>query len=537
MPEIRQILLIPQERYWDWVQAVRDYAVHFGITMTPDPESAGRFCAKGHTVSVIDFPAAWPYDVETWFYEHYPAVVLDLLSVSNPESLQELLDQRVADENRFGRGQSLRLHWPTNYPVITQRFGANPQYYRRFGLPGHEGVDIRALPNTPIYACAPGRVYLVSTNAYQAYGVHVRIRHTGGYKTLYAHLVRSLVKEGDLVTAGQEIGLADSTGNSTASHLHLTLKREGATERGETIYPSDIIDPTPFLQMPGDADQLPEWQPGKCLIGVHGRADGPLMDADYSALKTARVEAVKLIVNAQPSNVDRCREINPDCFFLARLFADFRDGREVKPEAFAEWQKPDMERLYEKGVRYFEVHNEPNLNLEGFNTNWENGNEFEAWFLQVVGILRPLFPEAKFGFPGCSPGGDVLGKRQDMWRFVQQCETAIAAADWIGVHCYWLDESEMLSPEHGFGFVEYQRRWPNKLIFITEFSNPAPGVDMQTKGEQYVEYYRRLRRRQGIGAAFGFVVSASADFPHEVWRREDGRSTSIPFAVGDRDFV
>ncbi len=536
MPELRQILLIPQDRYWDWVQAVRDYAVHFSVTMTPDPDSAGRFCAEGHTVSVINFPGAWPDDMVAWFRQHYPAVVLDVLKVSTPEALEELLGGRVADEDRFGQGPVLRLVWPTNYNVVTQAFGANPQYYRRFGLPGHEGVDIRALPNTPIYACAPGQVYMVYNSTHHAYGIHVRVRHAGGYKTIYAHLIRSLVNKGEQVTAGQKIGQADSTGNSSASHLHLTLKKEGATERGETRYPYDIIDPTPFWQMPRELDAPPAWRAGKGLIGVHGRADGPLLEPDYAAIETARVEAVKLMVNAQPSDVDRCRQINPNCFVLARLFADFRNGRVVEPEAFAEWQKHDMERLYAQGVRYFEVHNEPNLNLEGFGSNWQNGDGFEAWFLRVVGILRPLFPDAKFGFPGCSPGGDLLGKRQDMWRFVEQCESAMAAADWIGVHCYWLDEAEMLAPEHGFGFVEYQRRWPDKLVFVTEFSNPSPEVDMHTKGRQYVEYFRHLRRRPGIGAAFSFVLSASTDFPHEVWRREDGRATAIPFAVGDRDF-
>ena len=50
--------------------------------------------------------------------------------------------------------------------------------------------------------------------------------------------------------AGQVIGLADSTGASVGSHLHLTLKRDGATDRGETDYPKDILDPTPFLLWP-----------------------------------------------------------------------------------------------------------------------------------------------------------------------------------------------------------------------------------------------------------------------------------------------
>jgi hypothetical protein len=540
MSEVHQVLLIPQERYWEWVQAVREYAIHFKVTITPNRQSAGRFYGDDHVVTVIDFPGAWPDDMVPWFQQNFPAVRLDRLQVQSPVELQELLAERITNDSRFGVAlDDFRLVWPTNYDLITQPFGANPQIYRRYGLPGHEGVDIRAPTNTPIYACATGRVYLVHDGrGGHAYGKHVRIRHRDGYKTIYAHLSRPLVEEDEEVSAGQLIGLADSTGNSSASHLHLTLKKAGASERGDTNYPSDIIDPTPYLQAMGGRGELADWEHRRCLVGVHGRADGPLEEADYAPLEAARVEAVKLLVNAQPDNVDRCRALldAPDIFLLARLFADFRGGRVVRAEQFAEWQKHDMERLYAKGLRHFEVHNEPNLNLEGFGACWRNGNEFEDWFLQVVDILRPLFPDTRFGFPGCSPGDRIHGRRQGMWSFLDQCETAIAEANWLGVHCYWTDEEGMRSREDGLGFLEYQRRWPDKLLFITEFSNPSPQVDMQSKGRQYLEYYRLLRQYAGIGAAFSFVLSASADFPHEVWRREDGEMTVIPAIIGSRDF-
>jgi hypothetical protein len=123
-----------------------------------------------------------------------------------------------------------------------------------------------------------------------------------------------------------------------------------------------------------------------------------------------------------------------------------------------------------------------------------------------------------------------------MWRFLDQCETAIATADWIGVHCYWTDEAGMHSRDDGMGFLEFRRRWPDKLLFVTEFSNPLPGVDLRTKATQYVDYYRILRDEPGVGAAFSFVLSASTSFPHEAWRREDGRATVIPALVGSRDF-
>jgi murein DD-endopeptidase MepM/ murein hydrolase activator NlpD len=140
-----------------------------------------------------------------------------------------------------------RLSWPTEHQTITQGFGLNPQWYSKFNLPGHEGLDIRAPMHSKIFACADGEVYAIDTTGNHPYGIHIRIKHDNGYKTIYAHLETVLVELGQKVTRKQYIGIADSTGNSSGSHLHLTLKKDGATLRGETNYPNDIIDPTPYM--------------------------------------------------------------------------------------------------------------------------------------------------------------------------------------------------------------------------------------------------------------------------------------------------
>lgn len=143
---------------------------------------------------------------------------------------------------------SFSLRWPTDFYVVTQPFGANPEYYRNLGVPAHEGIDIRAPYGSNVYACADGLVYSVYSGG--AYGTQVRINHENGYRTIYAHLARSMVRVGQRVSAGELIGLADSTGNSTGSHLHLSLKKDGATANKETNYPFDLVDPTPLLVFP-----------------------------------------------------------------------------------------------------------------------------------------------------------------------------------------------------------------------------------------------------------------------------------------------
>jgi hypothetical protein len=135
--------------------------------------------------------------------------------------------------------------WPTEYLVITQHFAANPRNYAQFGLPGHDGVDIRAPSGSKVFAVAPGEVFRVHDKPTgHNYGIHVRIMHQDGYKTIYGHLQKVFVRTGQIVEAGTILGLADNTGNSYGSHLHLTLKKIGAQVDN---WPYNIIDPTPFL--------------------------------------------------------------------------------------------------------------------------------------------------------------------------------------------------------------------------------------------------------------------------------------------------
>ncbi len=135
--------------------------------------------------------------------------------------------------------------WPTEFRVITQHFGANPRNYAQFGLPGHDGLDIRAPTGSKVFCVAPGEVFRVYEKPTgHNYGIHVRVLHQDGYKTIYAHLQKPLVRKGQIVEAGTVLGIADNTGNSFGSHLHITLKKKNA-KVGK--YPYNIIDPTPFL--------------------------------------------------------------------------------------------------------------------------------------------------------------------------------------------------------------------------------------------------------------------------------------------------
>ncbi len=275
------------------------------------------------------------------------------------------------------------------------------------------------------------------------------------------------------------------------------------------------------------------WPAGVCLAGLHGRADGRMQAADFDVVAQARMEAVKLMSTAAPEDVDRLKAIRPDVFVMVRLFANF-ENRVVAAEDFAQWVTHDMGRFYQRGVRYYEIHNEPNLKVEGWMRSWQNGREFGAWWLTVRNRLKSLYPEAKFGWPGLSPDGFPMPERTNDMQFLRDAAEAVRAADWLGLHCYWRDEAEMNADAGGMGFREYRRQFPDKLLFVTEFSNPTHNVDSAAKGAQYVRYFRATRNEPGLGAVFAFVVSASANFPHEAWRFEDGQISGIVAPVAAR---
>ncbi len=107
---------------------------------------------------------------------------------------------------------------------ITYGFGQriHPIYGQR--LP-HEGIDIAAPEGTPVLAAAKGSVARAGPAG--AYGMLVELDHGAGFRTLYAHCSRILVRRGDLVRSGQKVAEVGSTGVSTGPHLHFEVVLDG----------------------------------------------------------------------------------------------------------------------------------------------------------------------------------------------------------------------------------------------------------------------------------------------------------------------
>lgn len=143
---------------------------------------------------------------------------------------------------RFGGGTvcSGNYVWPVRGGRISQGYGMTPWALTgAYGGGIHNGIDIAAPTGTPVYATSSGTAISVGFNNF-TYGRWVVIRHDDGFLSLYGHLSRQSVSQGQRVTAGQRIGDVGSTGFSTGPHLHFTIYRSSGFGIGSSPYGASV---------------------------------------------------------------------------------------------------------------------------------------------------------------------------------------------------------------------------------------------------------------------------------------------------------
>lgn len=182
------------------------------------------------TSNVIDtLPTAVPgvsvllYNDNTWKYSKSDKYIADsevfarawVENVVNPykepvDSLPETWSVWMVDELSS-------YHYPQTGRV-TSKFGM--RHGRR-----HQGIDISLPTGTPLYSVFDGKVR--ASLFIKGYGNLVIIRHNNGLETFYGHMSRRDVNPGDIVHAGDVIGLSGNTGRSTGPHLHFEIRYDG----------------------------------------------------------------------------------------------------------------------------------------------------------------------------------------------------------------------------------------------------------------------------------------------------------------------
>ena len=175
----------------------------------------------------------------------YPRQELTLPSkmVTPPKSVQDRIkkerERTTLAKNKWSdqRMWQLPFHWPVPGET-TSSYGLRRILNKKPKDP-HRGLDLDAASGSAVEAVAPGRVILAEGHYYA--GNSLYIDHGNGVISLYFHLEKFLVAQGDLVEKGQKIGLAGSSGRSTGPHLHLSICVQG-----------QLVDPAPLFKSTPD---------------------------------------------------------------------------------------------------------------------------------------------------------------------------------------------------------------------------------------------------------------------------------------------
>lgn len=125
---------------------------------------------------------------------------------------------------------------PTKTKRVSSKFG-NRFHPIDGKVKKHLGLDVSAKTGTPVHATAKGTIQKVK-HSNSGYGNVITIEHLFGFETKYAHLDKTIVKQGQAVKKGDIIGFVGNTGKSTGSHLHY-----------EVIKNKRHIDPYPFCTL------------------------------------------------------------------------------------------------------------------------------------------------------------------------------------------------------------------------------------------------------------------------------------------------
>lgn len=144
---------------------------------------------------------------------------LDALNAEANRLIDEI--RRLQGDGAFIGG---KFAWPGESSYVTSEFGMRHHPILKVNKL-HTGIDLRAPLGSKVFAANGGTVIKAGWN--NSYGNVVMIDHGGQIVTLYAHNSKLLVKAGDVVSIGQTIAQAGSTGNSTGPHIHFEVRVNG----------------------------------------------------------------------------------------------------------------------------------------------------------------------------------------------------------------------------------------------------------------------------------------------------------------------
>jgi len=173
---------------------------------------------------------------ETDDYSEITAILESHRTTKSKRSLE--IADKVSKKNlgnQASYSQRLKKHFNFDWPVDAARFSRGFFLRSKTKRRAHYGIDLAAPKGTPILAANHGTVIYVG-RAFKGYGRMIMIEAEEGWASLYAHLEKAYVKEGQIVRKGELIGGMGRTGRATGVHLHFEIRHF-----------SDPIDPLTLL--------------------------------------------------------------------------------------------------------------------------------------------------------------------------------------------------------------------------------------------------------------------------------------------------
>lgn len=147
-----------------------------------------------------------------------------------PNLLSEKNSETVDNQEKEKLTQQFYFDWPVDDARLTRGF--LPKKKRP-----HLGLDLAAPKGTPIYSSHKGMV-IYTGREFRGYGKMILVESGDGWATLYAHLDKILVTEGQIIRQGQVIAAMGRTGRATGVHLHFEVRKN--------LSP---VDPLPLMPM------------------------------------------------------------------------------------------------------------------------------------------------------------------------------------------------------------------------------------------------------------------------------------------------
>jgi len=204
--------------------------------------------------------------------DDYKIVPTDEMSPADVAN-QNILNAKVKAQNDDAC-QKMKNAAPTSYTApnssmvipllgsrLSSRFGLRQDPTNPSKTQGHSGLDIVAPIGSTIISPDDGTVIGTGFDDVYGGGNFIRIKHTNGFTTGYAHLSKVLVKQNQKVKKEDKIGLVGNTGgHTTGPHLHFTV----TTPAGEKV------DPTLYFTWPYDTQAV-----------ASNSADGQYQGSDY----------------------------------------------------------------------------------------------------------------------------------------------------------------------------------------------------------------------------------------------------------------